>query len=156
MDRPRVFIGSSTSSLEVAKALQANLDVVAACTIWTQGVFGLSVSNIDNLVQASKDFDFAILVASADDMRYKKGSNGYVPRDNVIFEVGLFMGEIGRERVYLVYDRDKKPNLPSDLDGVCIATYSQMGHSSMISALGAASTQIEIEIQKAGLLQRDS
>lgn len=150
MRRPKIFIGSSSSSLKVAKAIQANLDEVAACSIWTQGVFGLSISNIDNLILAAKQFDFAILVATADDMRYKGGSNGYVPRDNVIFEAGLFMGKLGRERVYIVYDRDNRPKLPTDLEGICTATFSKVDHGSLISALGAACTQIESAISNSG------
>lgn len=144
--RPQIFIGSSSESLPVAKAIQANLDMTAACTIWTQGVFGLSVSNIENLIDAANNFDFAVLIASSDDMRYKGGSNGYVPRDNVIFEIGLFLGMLGRRRTFIVYDRDRKPKLPSDLDGVCTATYSRDGHSSLLPALGAACTQIEAAI----------
>jgi len=141
--RPRVFIGSSAEGLAIARAIQANLDRFAACTIWTQGVFGLGLTNIENLVNATRRHDFAILVASADDIVNRRGRSNATARDNVIFELGLFMGALGRDRTFVVFDRDRRPLLPTDLDGLGGADFSMVGHSDPISALGAPCTAIE-------------
>lgn len=142
-DKPRVFIGSSSEGLTVARAIQFNMDHIAACTIWNQGVFGLGLANIENLINAARNTEFAVLVITPDDHKSRRGRFGYSPRDNVIFELGLFMGVLGRSRAFIVYDRDRKPMLPTDLDGMGIATYSLDGHSSVRAALGAACTEIE-------------
>lgn len=147
-EKPKVFIGSSSEGLTVARAVQFNMDHVAACTIWNQGAFGLGLSNIENLISAARGSQFAILIVTADDYKNRRGRLGYSPRDNVIFELGLFMGILGRSRTYIVYDRDRRPMLPSDLDGMGIATYSLDGHSSVRAALGAACTDMEEMIQR--------
>jgi hypothetical protein len=44
------------------------------------------------------------------------------PRDNVVFEMGLFLGSLGLTRAFLF--ADKKANLPSDYNGISIPTFS--------------------------------
>lgn len=141
--KPRVFIGSSAEGLPVAKALQVGLDHSAEVTIWSQGVFGLSRGTLEDLVRASQTFDYAVLALTPDDLLHKRTTVGNSPRDNVIFELGLFMGALGRERTFIVYSRDAKPELPSDLAGVTAATYGQRLDGNLQAAVGAACTQIE-------------
>ena len=45
--RPRVFIGCSVPSIEVAEALQLLLEYSANCQIWNQGVMVLSTSTLE-------------------------------------------------------------------------------------------------------------
>ena len=85
--RPRIFIGSSTEGLKFAEAIQFNLDHVADCTIWSQGVFGLSRGTLEELVRGAKNYDYAILVLTADDVTTRRGVAGNSPRDNVLFEL---------------------------------------------------------------------
>ncbi len=149
--RPAVFIGSSREGLGVAKALQVLLDRSAECEPWNQGTFGLSAGSLESLVSALDRFDFAVLVVDADDAAVSRGSSKSVPRDNVIFELGLFMGALGRERTFMVFDRTRPPDLPSDLAGVTAATYEPHASGNLDAALGAASTRIERAIQHLGL-----
>ena len=60
--KPRVFIGSSSEGLRAAELLQLNLDYSAECSIWSQGVFGLSRNTLEVLVDRAGDFDYAVLV----------------------------------------------------------------------------------------------
>lgn len=149
-DRPFVFIGSSAEGLDAAKAIQANLDRCCEPAIWSQGVFGLSEGSLEALVKRVDDFDFAILVLTPDDLVASRGEMRPSPRDNVLLELGLFIGALGRERTFMVYRRDAKLKLPSDLAGITPATYQQPDSGTLQSALGSACTTIEEVIKGIG------
>lgn len=151
MDKPSVFIGSSTEGLKIAKTIQLLLDKVCEVTIWSQGVFGLSKGYLEELVSSLEKFDFAILVLTPDDMTISRETESDSPRDNVIFELGLFVGGIGRNRTYIVYDRTKKIKIPSDLAGISMATFALHSDGNLESSLGACCTRIENEIEKNGV-----
>ena len=151
MDKPSVFIGSSTEGLKIAKTIQLLLDRVCEVTIWSQGVFGLSKGYLEELVSSLEKFDFAILVLTPDDMTISRETESDSPRDNVIFELGLFVGGIGRNRTYVVYDRTKKIKIPSELAGISMATFELHSNGNLESSLGACCTRIENEIEKNGV-----
>jgi predicted nucleotide-binding protein len=146
--RPSMFVGSSAEGLSIAEAIQLNLDHSVECTLWSQGVFGLSNGSLESLVTATKKFDFAVLVLTPDDLIRKRGTDGNSPRDNVIFELGLFMGALGRERTFIVHCRSEKLELPSDLAGITPATYAKREDGNLIAALGSVCTQLKQAIQK--------
>lgn len=123
MSKPKIFIGSSTEGLHVAKAILRNLDQDGEITIWNQGVFKLSVPIITSLVKALNNFDFAIFVFSPDDLTNVRGELQNTVRDNVIFETGLFIGRLGTEKVYFVKPQGQSLRLPSDLLGVVPGDY---------------------------------
>jgi hypothetical protein len=148
--RPVVFIGSSAEGLDIARALQVNLDFNAEVILWSQGVFGLSEGGLESLVEKADMFDYAILVLTSDDLIESREMTTQSPRDNVIFELGLFMGTLGRLRTFIVYDRTADLKLPSDLAGVTPATYAPPTAGTLQSALGAPSTQILSAIQARG------
>jgi hypothetical protein len=148
--RSTIFIGSSSEGLPVAEALQVNLDHVADVVLWSQGVFGLSGGTLGSLVEAAKKFDFAVLVLIPDDVATTRGKEKQIPRDNVLFELGLFMGALGRERCFIIYDRKSKIQLPSDLAGVTAATFQPHASGELRPALGSASTEIKAAILKLG------
>ena len=133
---PRVFIGSSREGHGIAEWIQAGLEYDAECTIWSQGMFGLSLGNLENLERATKQCDFAVLVLTADDMTTKREVTKMSPRDNVLFELGLFMGSLGRQRTFIVYCSDDRPNLPTDLDGISAATFKKRSDNNVQAALG--------------------
>ncbi len=149
--RPRLFVGSSTEGLDVARAIQVNLDHDADVTLWSQGVFGLGGGTLVSLVEVAEDFDFAVLVLTPDDLVDTRGKMANSPRDNVLFELGLFIGRLGRERTYIVHPRDAELRLPSDLAGITPATFqSKRDDGNLVAALGAACTLIHKEISKRG------
>lgn len=148
--RSFIFIGSSAEGLDAAKAVQANLDYIAECQIWHQGLFGLSGGTLESLIQNLPRFDFAILVLTPDDLSISRGTEQKAPRDNVLFELGLFIGALGRERVFIVVDRTANLKLPSDLAGITPAAYQPPSSGTLQSALGAACTSIEQGVRKLG------
>jgi hypothetical protein len=120
-EKPTAFIGSSLEGLRVAEQLQKGLQKTVKCTVWTQGVFGLGQGTLEALVEATKKNEFAVLVLTPDDLADKRGERTSIPRDNVIFELGLFMGAIGKERTFIVHPREVE--VPSDLKGITTAPF---------------------------------
>jgi predicted nucleotide-binding protein len=145
--RPRVFIASSVEGLPIAEAIALDLQFVADVTIWDQGVFPLSEGTLPALDAAANQSDFAIVVLTADDLTTKRGQTYPVPRDNVLFELGFFMGRLGVERTYMVISRDTPPTLPSDLAGITPATFTERADGNLAAAIGPASTQIRQAMQ---------
>lgn len=126
------------------------MDYSADVVLWSQGVFGLSEGTLESLVDKLPSFDFAILVLTPDDVAIVRHEVAQLPRDNVLFELGLFMGGLGRERCFIVYDRSSGIRLPSDLAGVTPATFQPHSSGDLVPALGSASTQIESTVAKLG------
>lgn len=153
--RPSVFIGSSAEGLPVAEAIQVNLDHSCEIVIWSQGVFGLSDGTLEALVTRLPVFDFAILVLTPDDMITSREREQQAPRDNVLLELGLCIGALGRERTFTVYDRTSDIKIPSDLAGVTSASYQPHSDGNLQSTLGAACTQIKGSIQQHGIRAKD-
>lgn len=116
---PSVFIGSSSEGLDVAHYFHAALQKKIPCepTVWDQGVFGAGSGTMDSLVQEATRVDFAVLVATADDLTESRGQSQAAPRDNVMFELGLFMGALGLRRVFILPEEGPL-KLPSDLAGI--------------------------------------
>lgn len=141
--QPRAFIGSSTEGLTIAEAIQLGLEAVAECTIWNQSAFGLTRTTIEGVVDIAGEFDFAVLVLTADDMLTKRGKSSFAPRDNLLFELGLFTGALGRARTFIVYCRDEELELPSDLRGVTAATFARRSDGNLHAALGPVCTRIK-------------
>jgi predicted nucleotide-binding protein len=145
---PRVFIGSSVEGLKIAEHVQLGLQYDAECALWSQGVFGLSGGTLESLLRAAKEYDFAILVLTRDDMVHKRDATMNSPRDNVLFELGLFMGALGRERTYMVYCRDEPPDLPSDLAGVACSTFTKHSRKNLRTSIGPVCTEIKEAIHQ--------
>ncbi len=149
--RPKIFIGSSTEGLKVAQSIQVLLDNSCEVTIWSQGVFGLSQGTLESLVLALDKYDFAILALTPDDMTTSKEQTTQSPRDNVLFELGLFVGGIGRDRTFIVFDRSKQIKIPTDLAGITFASFQEHSDGNLLASLGAPTTLIQNEIQRLGI-----
>lgn len=123
-DRIRVFLISSVEALDVARAVHTALDYATFDVIpWNEGVFRVTSYTLKTLEDEVDRADFAIAIAHGDDEVHSKKTDWPAPRDNVIFELGLFMGRLGTDRAILMEPRDDKVKLPSDLAGVTTITY---------------------------------
>ena len=119
----QTFIGSSSEGLLVARAIAANLPEEVNCRIWTEGVFLPGRTYIETLEKVLDEMDYAILVATPDDLLTKRDVSGFSMRDNVLLELGLFMAKLGRQRTYLVSSKDNPIHIPSDLLGLTTVNY---------------------------------
>ena len=156
-DKARVFIASSVEGLDIAYALQENLEHSAEVTVWSQCIFDLSEYILDELVNELDGYDFAVFVFSFDDLSKIRHKEVKTTRDNVVFELGLFIGRLGRQRCYVIMPRSKdKLHLPTDLLGIKPALYSpDRTDRNLQAALGPACNQIRRLIDKYGARKPD-
>lgn len=131
--KPSVFIGSSGYGKRTATALKVAMtstEDICDIKLWNQGVFGLSLTTIESLEAELDSADFAIFIITPDDTILKKDESKVVPRDNVVFELGLFSGRLGRERVFVLYEKSPdesapRIDMPSDWHGVTEERYTK-------------------------------
>ena len=146
--RPVLFVGCSTESLSVAQAIQSAFEHdPIVVKIWTNDIFEASRFPIESLERELLGVDFAALVLSADDKVISRDSTTDAPRDNIVFELGLFMGSLGRFRTYLVCPHGIDIKIPTDLEGLTTIRYKQ-GLQGELSVL--AYSHLKTLILKAG------
>lgn len=149
---PRVFIGSSSEALTIAYALQTNLEFDSEPTVWTQGIFKPSSSTLKDLVASIHQFDFAIFVFNPDDVVTMRAQAVSAVRDNVVFELGLFMGRLGVERCFILKARDSgQLHLPTDLIGLQPLEFNaQRSDNNLLAALGPCAHKLRSEFANRG------
>lgn len=150
MRLPRLFIGSSAEGRVVAHNLQAVLEDRKVCEVevWDQGVFEPGGYALDSLFQVARRSDYAVLVASPDDVTISRDNTSASVRDNIILEFGLFLGILGRERTYLLATGDVK--LPTDILGLMRLPYSERSDGNVGAAVNAAALQIAGQVERHG------
>jgi predicted nucleotide-binding protein len=109
--KPKVVIYSAQEDERVARAIQENIENSAEVIVWTQGVFPASQNTLEALAMSARRHDFAIFVLTPLDRLSIRDQMYLVPRDNVVFESGLFLGRLGRERTFLVAPSTRKLSL---------------------------------------------
>src|SRR5437016_6173624 len=126
IDRPlSIFVGSASEGLDVANAVRDALgsNMGFEARVWNKGTFKPSMTFIEALEEELAQSDFAVLTLTRDDQSKSRGKISWTPRDNVLFELGLFMGRLGRDRTYFVCDKNQNLKIPTDLLGVNPASY---------------------------------
>ncbi len=149
--RPKLFIGSSAKSVKFAYAIQQNLEDDAEVTVWKQGIFKLTKSAVENLVSALDKSDFAVFVFAPDDTIQLGGKKYSAVRDNVLFELGLFMGKLGRHRVFVVTPRRSDLRIPTDLAGITLGRFDpDRNDRNLEAAFGPFCNQVRTSIRDRG------
>jgi predicted nucleotide-binding protein len=113
---PKVFFGSSSeysAALDALSRAMRSSGAVFDHIDWRSTFRGGDLT-LERLVEVAAEMDFAVLVFSPDDIVHSREKQSPAPRDNVVFEAGLLMGNVGRERVLPLVPADVKPKLPSD------------------------------------------
>lgn len=149
MVRPRLFIGSSTESLKYSYAIQEELEDSAEVTVWTQGIFKLTKTSIESLIMALENYDFAVFVFAPNDVVRLRRQNYTVVRDNVVFELGLFMGKLGRPRVFIVVPKgSERLRIPTDLAGLMVGKFDpNRTDKNLRAAFGPFCTEVRRQIR---------
>ena len=122
MNKPRIFLGSSAKQAKLIQAITRGLEDVVDVEPWTT-TFNPGRSTLDRLVELCHEVDFAAFVFAQDDWTTTDASQSgqASPRDNVVFEAGLFGGALGIRRTFIVHANGSK--LPSDLLGLTSVRY---------------------------------
>ena len=110
--------------------------------VWTDRIFSPSTFPIEALQQVLVDVDFAALVLSPDDEVVSRGMTSYAPRDNVIFELGLFMGALGHARTFLTHPRNVDTKVPTDVVGITPLTYDSEFRGDTLAAMAPACDEL--------------
>ncbi|MCF8104420.1 MAG: nucleotide-binding protein [Desulfohalobiaceae bacterium] len=140
---PHLFIGSSAESLKIARAVQLGLEHDNVTTkVWTDAVFGASSYPIESLENEIRGADFGLLVLAPEDKVVSRETSELAPRDNVIFELGMCMGALTRERSFLVHPRGIDIKIPTDLFGLTPLTYLIGKNEDIDAALGPVCEKI--------------
>lgn len=142
--RPRIFIGSSREAIDVCRAVQLELADDFDVTVWNQDVFRLSYGVLDSLLDTLDSSDAGIFVLRPDDLTTSRGKLDPTVRDNVLFELGMFIGRLGRDRTFMLTPSASFGRLPSDLLGITAAGYdtSRISGGQKRAAVGPACTKI--------------
>jgi len=153
MKTPLVFVGSSTEHLETARALKRRLDSFARVTVWDEAPFELNESIFDGLLDAAEQADFAIFVFDADDVIRTRNAEVNTPRDNVVFEFGLFTGRIGKGRTFWISAKGSQElHIPTDLLGITHLVFERPTgrHLSLHDALKKPAERLRGQIEHLG------
>ena len=127
MGKPRIFLGSSGKQEKLLQGLTRGLEDVAHVEPWTTS-FNPGTTTLERLVELAHEVDFAAFVFARDDWTTNSTSESpptesgqASPRDNVVFEAGLFGGTLGMRRTFILHAKGAK--LPSDLLGLTLVRY---------------------------------
>lgn len=134
----KLFIGSSSEELELAKKAKEILDndfdvVIWNESVWEKSVFKLNENFLDSLLKATLKFDFGLLIGTNDDKVKVRNKTKMQPRDNILFELGLFIGRLGISKCAFIVD--KNINIPSDLIGITLARFQNVDSNSFEEAV---------------------
>jgi predicted nucleotide-binding protein len=160
--KPRVFVGSSGSAGEIVEAfvneLRRDADVVPW---WEAAEFKPMTSILTGLLNAVDKgvsaYDFGLFILAADDVVISKGKRSNTPRDNVIFELGLFLGTYGHDRTFAVIQEGEEPSQEvkkmSDLGGIIIPSFSAGNKKTLRDGVRKAAAPIRELIKEKGRIR---
>ena len=155
--KARIFIGSSTEGLSVAQKVKDFFSADYECYLWNDGIFKYNENYLETLLKEANLFDYGILVFTKDDYTKSREKLFDSPRDNVVFEFGLFLGRLGRDNAFIIQEENVK--LPSDLFGItnpsfkykkpkrlCFKKSVSLDESSLNNSLNKMKKQIDEKI----------
>lgn len=158
--KPTVFLSSSVEGAGLARAVRSLLERDCRVLFWIDNMVELDAEKRESLVEAVEQADLAILFLAGDELELRK-SNSRKLRDQVILELGIFMGLVGWDRTLLLCREDRDVDLP--FEGINVARYAaargERGlHTAVESAylsIRKAFENLDVRVSRAGWLQRE-
>jgi hypothetical protein len=155
MNKPRIFLGSSGKQEKLLQALTRGLEDVAQVEPWTTS-FNPGTTTLERLLELTREVDFAAFIFARDDWTSTGSAASPAPesaqaspRDNVVFEAGLFGGALGMRRTFILHANGSK--LPTDLLGLTSIRY---GDATTATEMRAVNQKLRKAIESAGRLAR--
>ncbi len=147
-DLPRIFIASSREALPVAEAVNVRLEHDGRVKQW-DNAFDLSSLTLPALFARTKETDYAVFVFHKDDQTIIRGETYSTVRDNVVFELGLFIGGLGIEKCFVLVPKsvEREFRLPTDLAGLTVTAYDDTIED-MVDAVTTSCAKIKQAIRK--------
>ena len=120
----RIFIGSSSEARNIVNKLSVILGREGfSVKIWNHETFHSNDNYFESIKREMILADYSIFVVNPDDEIVKRGERIYATRDNVLLEIGMFIGFMSIKKVFclrIIDNRNgvaKEVILPSDLSG---------------------------------------
>jgi predicted nucleotide-binding protein len=148
---PKLFIMSSSEAKNVAECLRAGLEKDVFSKVWNDGVFFAGGYPLEALEQQVNESDFAVAIAEPDDISESRGVRAPTLRDNVLFELGLFMGKLTRYRTILIHPEIKNLKLPSDLQGLTLIPYEAGDESTIPDRIAPVCEEVRELVKRLGV-----
>jgi hypothetical protein len=150
-----MFLGSSGKQEKLLLALTRGLEDVAHVEPWMTS-FNPGSSTLEQLCALAHEVDFAAFVFARDDWTASSppasdptGSGQASPRDNVVFEAGLFGGALGMRRTFILHASGAK--LPTDLLGLVCVRY---GDATTAAEMKVVNQKLRKAIESEGRVAR--
>ena len=131
MTKRELFIGSSNEALRCAKLLKKKINQKINGQISIDIWKGANWKNLKSILNSIENFKnkyyYAIFIFHPDDFLKSRSKQFLIVRDNVIFELGYFLGQLGADRTFLLIP--KIQNQPSNYEEVAIKQLSDLSGS---------------------------
>ncbi|MEO8433674.1 MAG: TIR domain-containing protein [Pyrinomonadaceae bacterium] len=152
--KPRVFVSTSSAGVELAYALQENLEDDAEIVLWMES-FSPGTATYESLLETLKSSDFAVIAFSKDDL-VRRSPRASQPDVNLIFEIGLLVATLGVDRTFLLVPKKLENLLPTDLKNVNLLKFEpQSSYTDLQSALQLPCRRIRRIINSLGVYERE-
>jgi CRP/FNR family transcriptional regulator, cyclic AMP receptor protein len=150
-DKINIFAISSAEAIPVARSgfVAFEHDKDFKYNAWPIDVFKSTSYPLDDLEDQLQIADIAIAIAQPDDIVNSRKESKPVARDNVIFELGLFMGRLGRKKTIVLVPEGMNLSLPSDLNGLSTVRYPRELGDDPNNAMATAWEHVRRHIRKA-------
>lgn len=155
MNKPRIFLGSSGKQAQLLDVLTKALEDSCHVEPWMTS-FNPGTTTLERLLELTREVDFAAFVFAQDDWTSASPSTTLEselglasPRDNVVFEAGLFGGVLGMRRTFILHAKGSK--LPTDLLGLTCVRYDE---ANTAAELDTINQKLRQAIQNEGRLAR--
>lgn len=137
-DKPTIFIASSSEAISITEVVHIKLEQEMRVKLW-ENAFDLSSITITTLINKTKEADYAVFVFHTDDKSIIRDKEYNTVRDNVVLELGMFIGAIGLEKCFILVPKSAETTfrLPTDLAGVTASFYDDHETDIMDSITGS-------------------
>ena len=154
MEPIRIFVASSSEreplAQEFATLVETALGTGAMVELW-RSKFDFSDTAIESLESIAEEADFAIIVMTGDDVTISRDKESMSPRDNLVLELGLFIGALGRKRSFVLREDKNNLKLPTDILGITVVTFNNSSAAELTKSLQTQSRRLAAQITKSGI-----